>query len=275
MILDGHIHISRSGTQPGNIKENIKAAGVEGGILCSICPDSFSPDTCNVKMSAIKRLDNLMQWTEINSNLYPFFWLDPTEEDALEQVEISAGRGVMGYKIICNSFYPYDESAVKAYKAIAELGKPVLFHSGILWDGSFSSIYNRPAGFEVLLEIRGLRFALAHVSWPWVDECIAVYGKFLHAKESSTGKAAEMFIDITPGTPPIYRQEALSKLFTVGYSVENNILFGTDNIIDSYDSRRVAKILELDNGIYDGLSISAECRCKIYAGNLKRFIGLQ
>ena len=74
----------------------------------------------------------------------------------------------------------------------------------------------------------GLRFALAHVSWPWVDECLAVYGKFLNALTRRRELSVEMFIDTTPGTPRIYRQEVLTKLMTIGYDVEHNILFGTD-----------------------------------------------
>ena len=29
---------------------------------------------------------------------------------------------------------------------------------------------------SVLLDVRGLRFSLAHIGWPWCDELIAVYG---------------------------------------------------------------------------------------------------
>lgn len=75
-----------------------------------------------------------------------------------------------------------------------------------------SSQYNRPSEFEPLLEINGLKFSLAHISWPWCDELIAVYGKFLNAYAGNPDHSVEMFIDITPGTPPIYRQEVLTKL---------------------------------------------------------------
>lgn len=160
------------------------------------------------------------------------------------------------------------------YKAIAELDKPILFHSGILWDGAFSSIYNRPAGFEVLLGIKGLRFALAHISWPWYDECIAVYGKFLHARRGGYGVSCEMFIDVTPGTPSIYRKDALTKLLKTGYPVENNILFGSDNYIDNYYIHATANTIHNDNLIYDELEINQEIRNCIFSGNLKRFLGL-
>ena len=71
-----------------------------------------------------------------------------------------------------------------------------------------------------------MRFSLAHISWPWCDELIAAYGKILNASASRADYRGEMFVDITPGTPTIYRREALTKLFTVGYDIQDNVIFG-------------------------------------------------
>lgn len=163
---------------------------------------------------------------------------------------------------------------MEVYKAIAHYKKPILFHSGILWDGQPSSPYNRPAEFEVLLEIPGLKFCLAHVSWPWVDECIAVYGKFLNAYSRKTEAPVEMFIDITPGTPPIYREDALKKLFTVGYDIENNIIFGSDCSMDNYNSKWTSDWISRDVEIYGKLGLDAEIPGKVFYNNLLRFIGI-
>ncbi len=124
---------------------------------------------------------------------------------------------------MCSRFYPGDSRAIKVYKAIAERRKPILFHSGILFDGQDSSRFNRPFEFEALINIEGLRFALAHISWPWHDECIAVYGKLLCVRNSRPGVMDEMFIDTTPGTPAIYREEVLTKLLSTvndGFDIE-------------------------------------------------------
>lgn len=40
---------------------------------------------------------------------------------------------------------------------------------------------------------------------------------------------------ITLGTHKIYREELLTKLFSVGYDVENNIMFGTDSLLTEYN----------------------------------------
>jgi predicted TIM-barrel fold metal-dependent hydrolase len=146
-----------------------------------------------------------------------------------------------------------------------------MFHSGILWNGASSSEYNRPANWEALIELNGLKFSLAHCSWPWIDECIAVYGKFLNAY--SSGKNVEMFVDLTPGTPEIYREELFNKLFYVGYDVPNNVMYGTDCRADNYRFDWTKKWLDIDSALFDKLDIPEKMREKIFYKNFMRFIG--
>jgi len=176
--------------------------------------------------------------------------------------------------VICDRYFPGDRKALKVFKCIARAGKPILFHSGILWDGKPSSRYNKPSEFEALLEVKGLRFALAHISWPWCDELIAVYGKFLNAQGSDANPAAEMFIDITPGTPPIYREEALTRLFSVGYDIDHNVIFGSDSCTNGYNARWVKEWLSRDRKIFRKIGLGKKTIDAVYAGNLMRFVGL-
>jgi len=269
MILDCHIHISDRHIDHEVFVENLKKAGIDGGVVLSLSPQRSrkGEEPCSNQ----DRLNEMMALTQSYPNLYPFYWLDPTEADAIEQVDEAVKAGVAGFKVICNHFYPGDPVALRVFRRIAKAGLPILFHSGILWDEGFSSKYNRPGEFEALLEVEGLRFALAHISWPWCDECLAVYGKLQNSRRRRE-YGIEMFIDITPGTPPIYREEALYKLLHVGYDLENNILFGTDNLVNRYDPSYTRKIMDLDNGIYDKFSIGPELRNKIYSENLLRFL---
>ena len=272
MILDGHIHIFEKTENREEFMQRLEMAGVGGGIILSLPPDSFQ------KLApagpASERLEDLFAWYETRENLFPFFWIDPVEDDALDQVSMAVERGVAGFKVICDRYYPYDERALPVFKKIAEHQRPILFHSGILWDGKPSSIYNRPAGFEALLEIEGLRFALAHISWPWCDELIAVYGKFLSASRKCNDMTAEMFIDLTPGTPPIYRREALTKLLTVGYDVDRNMIFGTDCSTNDYNVEKAKEWIARDTTIYRDLRMPEDVTENIFSGNLKRFLGL-
>ena len=162
---------------------------------------------------------------------------------------------------------------MKVYAAIAEADRPILFHSGILWDGRPSSVNCRPVGFEVLLEVPGLRFALAHVGWPWCDELIAVYGKFRMARRARPERAPEMFIGTAPGTPAIYRRDVLTRLFTVGYEIGGNVFFGTDCAAGDYNHQWAQQWIERDREIYRSLDLGEAVVQQVFAENLKRFLG--
>jgi predicted TIM-barrel fold metal-dependent hydrolase len=270
MVYDGHIHIGRGDPDRAGMKAKMHKAGVAGGVLLSLPPAAFYPN--GLAETKEERLDNLFEWVGGDPDLFPFYWIDPLEEDAIAQVAYACGRGVLGFKIICSRFYPGDMKAMEVYRSIAANGRPILFHSGILWDGQPSSQFNRPVGFEPLVEIKGLRFALAHISWPWCDENIAVYGKVQHSLAHRADLSAEMFIDTTPGTPPIYREEALTKLFTVGYPVAGNVIFGSDSMANDYGSEWTAEWLGRDRKVYDKLGLDKEVVDKIHGRNLLRFI---
>jgi len=269
-IYDSHVHIFSRQVDQTALLAAKEAAGVDGGVLISPAPEAFA-DGFPGPTSTKERLDCLLQWTSGTLTLFPFYWIDPTEKDAIRQVRMAAARGVMGFKVICNHFYPGDAVAMDTYRAIARTGKPLLFHSGILWDSTPSSKYCRPVEFEAMIDVPGIRFALAHISWPWIDECLATYGKFLATRKRRPSVSCEMFIDLTPGTPPIYRREALTKIHTIGYEIADNLLFGTDNRA-VYLAAAAAKWIKTDNAIYDALDVGPKTREKIYGRNLMRFL---
>jgi predicted TIM-barrel fold metal-dependent hydrolase len=272
MLLDCHNHSVYGKTDIAHVKREMAGAGVDGAALFSQHPGTiFGKEVIPAK----ERLQEIMRLTAGEDRLWPFFYLDPTEPDAVEQVDEAVSAGIRGFKITCNHFYPYDERCVPAYRRIAQSGKPLLFHSGILYDGkNASGNFNRPCNFEVLLSIEGLRFALAHVSWPWTDECIAVYGKFNDYRSRNAGAAsAEMFLDVTPGTPPIYRRGLLERLFFAGYDIENNILWGTDNFTDNYSADYAREVYFRDKGFFQELNIPEPAQEKVFSKNLLRFLG--
>jgi len=264
MRIDGHVHIDAGAVAQKRLLDEMRKAGVDGACLMSLPPSDAR--------RASDRIGNVLSWTKGRKELYPFFWIDPTAEDAARQVEQAVISGVVGFKVICSKHAPDDPRAMATYHAIAERGKPILFHSGILWDGRPSSAFNRPAAFECLLEVPRLRFSLAHMSWPWLDECVAVYGKFLRATISQPEEAPEMFVDLTPGTPPIYREEALTKLFTVGYDVADNVIFGTDTVTSGYNVRWSREWQVQDEAIMNRLRVGSDVVAKVFGGNLLRWL---
>lgn len=274
MHFDIHIHSTiTSKPNPENLLSKLHDAGFDGGVVISPAPFDLK-DGRRINNSSTVRLESLLAWTSGHPTLFPFFWIDPTAKDALKQVEQAAANGVVGFKVICSEHAPDDPRAMPVYQAIAALNKPILFHSGILWDGLVSSHFNRPAAFEALLDVPRLRFALAHMSWPWLDECLAVYGKFLNATLMRPD-APEMFIDLTPGTPVIYREEALTKLFTVGYDVAHNVMFGTDTLAGDYNSAWSREWRDRDLSIMRKLKLGEEVERNYLEGNLQQWLNGQ
>lgn len=272
MILDGHVHVLDRSLTADEFRRRIADSGISGGLLISHPPPSFA--AIAKPSPADARLRDLVAWCAAVPGFHGAFWIDPLEPDAAAQIRLAVSAGVAAFKVICDRYHPGDPRALAVYAAIAATGRPILFHSGILWDGKPSSAFNRPAEFEPLLEVPRLRFALAHVSWPWCDECIAVYGKFLNARGVRPDLSAEMFIDLTPGTPPVYREDVLTRLFLTGYDVARNVLFGTDGSTREYNPSWARQWIERDTGIMTKLGLAADVQAGVMGGNLLRFLGL-
>ena len=268
-VFDMHIHANDSTPCPEQLIRQMEEAGVWGGCVFSNhpieaeYPGGFDFDT---------RLKQALDWCRgYEDRLFPVLWVHPNEENIIEKLKIAADAGIVAFKIICDNFYVYEEHCMRVLREIVRLGKPVIFHTGTLWDGAVSSEYNRPVYWESLLDIEGIRFSIAHCSWPWNDEAIATYGKILHAKKC--GRNIEMFFDTTPGTPKVYRKDHFNKLYYVGFPTGDNVMFGTDSIADAYTKEWAGAWLDIEREILDDLGVSLENREKMYFDNAMRFFG--
>lgn len=268
-IFDMHIHARNTKPNPELILANMEKTGVYGGCIFSNRPKEY--DAVH-GTDFDERLEEVLGWTKgYKDRLFPILYIHPYEENIIENIRKAVERGISGFKIICADFYVYEERCMEVLREIARLDKPVIFHSGILWDGKESSKYNRPVHWEALVNIEGLRFSMGHCSWPWIDECIALYGQFMNA--STVRKPAEMFFDITPGTPEIYREELLRKLYMSGYDTGHNIMFGTDASAHNYNPAWSGKWLNIDGKILENIGVSKENLENLYCNNLMRFLG--
>jgi len=163
--------------------------------------------------------------------IYGMLWAEPRAPGIVEEIERAiVDMGLRGVKMIPDHWSAGDEMMFPIYEKIQELGKPMHFHSGILYGFGDSSRFCRPALFEPLMHFPRLRFALAHISWPWVDECIAVYGRF-GAAVHGTGRENQMWIDTCRGTPDAWRVEALAK--AVPFCGMEHVMFGVDTVPSS------------------------------------------
>lgn len=270
-IYDMHIHAEYGEPDSTALIQRMESVGVYGGTVFSRRPIEAAGEP---RADYDVRLKNVFDWCHgYNDRLFPVLWIHADEKDLEDKIKDAVSSGITAFKMICDSFYVYDPRVLSALRLISELEKPVFFHSGILWDGAISSEYNKPLNWEHLLQIPDLKFSLGHCSWPWCDECLALYGKFMNAYLENPDVSCEMFFDLTPGTPQIYREELLYKLFYIGYDVPHNIMFGTDSSAATYGGDWVHNWIATDMAIYDKLSVPQNIREQIFEKNFLRFIG--
>ena len=247
-MYDSHIHMYYGPSD--SVEEFLQktaAAGVDGGSIISPYPAGHGV-TANCDQRWENRLEMVLSFTSQAPGFRSLFWLDPLEKNFEEQITAAAEKGIDGFKIICSRFYPHD--TLPALHVMAECGLPVLFHCGILYSNNCAARFNRPLEFEELLTVKGLRFALAHVGWPWTDEFTAICGE---ARNSSFH--ADIYADLTPGTPYVYRQEVLKRLYMSSIDdLPNRVLWGSDAPTNNYATDIVKKDIEWDKKIINDIA---------------------
>jgi len=268
-IYDMHIHVDTGTPDSAKLLADLQNAGVYGGGIISAAPVESKENLLSLDYR--DRVKNVLEWCKgSDDRLIPMLWVNPFEKDIKAKIRDAKESGIRAFKIICENHYVYCKENMEMLAEIEKTGLPVLFHTGILWSGKDSSKYNKPVDWECMLEFNKTKFALAHCSWPWYDECIAVYGKFLESYNHR--QSSEMFFDLTPGTPEIYRRDLITKLFTVGYDVADNIMFGTDQTTVAYRPDWTKKWLKIDGALFDELGVDDATREKIYNKNYMRFL---
>jgi predicted TIM-barrel fold metal-dependent hydrolase len=106
---------------------------------------------------------------------------------------------------------------VRLYQTIADLGMYVVFHAGIFLDGREGS-YCRPSFYEAVHQVPDMKAQLAHVAWPWVDECVAVLAQetLLYGREPEAAARYQLRADVSFGPPDDWQlstwQHALDSL---------------------------------------------------------------
>lgn len=275
-IFDMHIHTDTKDANPHQLIKAFEESGVFGGCIFSTKPKESNPET---GMDFEKRLEQVFSWCKgYEDRLFPVLWIHPDEENLAEKIRTASDRGIAAFKMICDNYHIGDEKPMEALRVIASTGKPVIFHSGISYTYSKNpnnSQYNRPIDWEPLMTIPNLRFSMGHCSWPWTDECISLFGRIEYGRRfyvKDGEKPAEMYFDLTPGTPDIYREDLLLKLFQDS-RVSKRLLWGTDHWAERYTSPRPIKYLNFDREIMDKLGVSIETRNNIYYQNFFRFLG--
>ena len=272
---DCHVHMKGSETVD-SIERALDRAGLRGAVLFTPYPGLGTGHVMGVEefRRSVEFGSRIQRGLEGRVAVFAFFEprmsRDPGElrrllEWALTDKELS------GVKMIPAGWYPYEELLDPVYRLVDELGLPITFHCGISWAFPDSSRFCRPVYYEKLAEYPRLRFALAHICWPWVDEALAVAGKFLYAIARGDAEKCNLFIDITPGTPPLWRADALRKAVT--YLGHRLLIYGSD-CFGADNAECLRQHLELDLAVMKHLAgFDINTIRDIMGRNASRFLG--
>jgi predicted TIM-barrel fold metal-dependent hydrolase len=195
--------------------------------------------------------------------LIPFASIDPHRGPAgvREARRLVSDFGVRGFKFhpSLQGFSPDDRIAYPLYEAIEELGVPALFHTGqtgigagLPGGGGIRLRYSNPMLVDdVAVDFPELRIILAHPSFPWQDEALAV----------ATHKPY-VYIDLSGWSPKYFPPLLVRYANTL---LRDKVLFGSDYPVITPD-RWLAD--------FDKLDIKPEVRPKILKDNAARLLGL-
>ncbi|TNY36005.1 amidohydrolase family protein [Thermomonospora catenispora] len=195
--------------------------------------------------------------------LIPFASIDPWKGEAgvREARRLVERYGVKGFKFhpSIQGFAPNDRMAYPLYEAIEELGAIALFHTGqtgigagVPGGGGIRLKYSDPMLVDdVAVDFPGLRIVLAHPSFPWQDEALAV----------ATHKP-QVYIDLSGWSPKYFPPQLVRYANSL---LQDKVLFGSDYPVITPD-RWLAD--------FERLEIKPEVRPKILKGNAARLLGL-
>ena len=195
--------------------------------------------------------------------LIPFASIDPWKgKTAVAQARRLAGDfGVRGFKFhpSLQAFHPNDPMAYRLYEVIEELGAIALFHTGQTGigagapgGGGIRLKYSNPMDIDdVAADFPGLRIVLAHPSFPWQDEALAV----------ATHKP-NVHIDLSGWSPKYFPPQLIRYANTL---LKDKVMFGSDFPVITPD-RWLADFSEL--------AIKPEVRPLILKENAARLLRL-
>lgn len=273
---DCHVHFQGT-EEPSRVIDAMDRADIER-------IGAFSPDPGTDESLQQKQVAWMADFAAASPERFvPFAWINPTLPGAVELTERALTEyGFTGIKVVPNHWHPYDESLTDFWTVISEHHASCIAHTGILWGYGDSSRFCRPVDFEVLIRFPGIRFALAHIGWPWTDECIALAGRFAaegiggqsissqqHAPRPEPGTPSRMYIDITLGAPRPYRRDALARAIAV--VGDERLLYGSDCSTPE-DSDGFRSHLEIDRELLRGeLGLPQESIHRIMHNNFEQF----
>ena len=282
-IFDTHVHTGDPRLKIAAVLKNMDLNGMERMAL--VAPHSMRRDWYNIRRKTkpkdiLPLLRSIIAREGDTCNRYvadlakksrgrivALARVDQISDDAPAMLERAVDMGCRGLKLFQFGHYPEDERCFPTYEKCQKLRVNILFHTGILGDGR-NSRFHRPANFEIMKNWPRVRCLLAHISWPWTDECIATVGMCVHFDRKAQ---SQLVVDITPGAPAKWREDAVMKAYT--YLGDEAIVFGSDNRSSGPDYGKAC--FDSFRAIFQKHRVPEKSQEKIFYANSMRFWGLK
>jgi predicted TIM-barrel fold metal-dependent hydrolase len=194
--------------------------------------------------------------------IIPFVSVDPHRPDAVERAAALVTAGARGFKFhpTLQGFSPDDPIAYPLYSVIQDAAVPALFHTGQTGIGAgtrggsgLRMKYANPMLLDdVAADFGDLTIIMAHPSFPWQDEALAI----------ATHKA-NVFIDLSGWSPKYFPPQLVRYANTL---LRDKVLFGSDY-----------PLIQPDRWLADfaALPVKDEVRPLILKENAIRVLGLR
>ena len=182
---------------------------------------------------------------------------------AVREIERCRELGLIGMKFMPNmqQFYPNDERFYPLWETAQRLGMVVLIHSGTTGvgaghpgGGGVKLKYSRPIPYidDVAADFPELNIIMAHPSWPWQDEQLAM---LVHKPN--------VYMDLS-GWSPKYFQPSLVQY--ANSLIQDKVLFGSDYPV-------IMPERWLND--FEQAAFTPEVREKILYGNAAKLLGIK
>ncbi|MCK4400851.1 amidohydrolase family protein [bacterium] len=252
-IVDCHVHMKSKVSDVSDILRAMDKNGVARMLVISK-RERKSLEETRKNLQQTKSLCD-----QAPDRLTGLAWLEPTIHGMKELArEALCNMGFAGIKIIPDHWYVHEDRLEPWWELMNELEARILFHTGILYAFEDGSRFCHPVYLEKLLHYPKILFAMAHISWPWCEECLAVMGRMRAAKNPQW----QSYIDVTPGTPPHIRKQALFN--ALDFCGPDRLMFGTDLCIPGCLSTK--KQIDTDLAIFDEFGLNEAQKGRIFSG---------
>jgi predicted TIM-barrel fold metal-dependent hydrolase len=264
-IIDCHVHMEGP-VDVDKLLRSMDSNGVEKSILLS----HYERESLDVTRANLA--DTATAVNAAPGRLIGLARINPVIPGIIELTsEALTEMPYAGLKIIPDHWYVCDEKIEPFWEKMNELKARILFHTGILYGFEDGSKFNKPLYLEKLLHYPNIKFAMAHISWPWCDECLAVMGRMLDAAEWDKNKW-QSYIDITPGPPPYIRKDAVKN--AIEFCGVERLMFGSDSFVPKDMELKPQKEFIADYiRIFEELEISKKDQQRIFAGTAEELFG--